>query len=115
MITHTAVRGSTLGELNLGEDFKDVEIRNHTCGDAVEKLYYSARLAGTNLHLYCGIDHPFIFEDHYPQREVCSSHKPVKKYVSCTHFVTFLSVYNFSNHLQHVITLADLFQIILSY
>ena len=76
MITHTGVCGSTLGELNLGEDFKDVEIRDHTCGNIIEKLYYSA---GINLHLYCGVDQPFKSEDHYPQCEVYSSHEPVKK------------------------------------
>ena len=39
MITHAAACGSTLGELDhvdLDEDFKDVEIRDHACGDVIE-------------------------------------------------------------------------------
>ena len=35
---------STLGELDLGGDFKDVEFWDHACGDVFEKLYYSAGL-----------------------------------------------------------------------
>ena len=39
-----ATSGSILAELCLGQDFKDVEIRNHACGNLIEKLYYSAGL-----------------------------------------------------------------------
>ena len=35
MTTYTA-EVVTLGKLDLGEDFKDVEIRDHTCGDVIE-------------------------------------------------------------------------------
>ena len=45
MITHAAAYRSTLGELDLGEDFKDIEIRNHACGDVLLKYCnYSAGL-----------------------------------------------------------------------
>ena len=37
MTTHTA-EVATLGELDLGEDFKDIEIRVDTCGNVIEKL-----------------------------------------------------------------------------
>ena len=47
---------STLGELDLGEDFKDVEIRDHACGDVIEKLYRSAGLEP--VCIYCRVDWP---------------------------------------------------------
>ena len=36
-----------MGELGLDKDFKDVEIRNHACGDLIQKLCYSAGLEPT--------------------------------------------------------------------
>ena len=39
MISYTYTCGSTLAELDLGENFKDVEVRNYICGDFIEKLY----------------------------------------------------------------------------
>ena len=60
---------SSLGELDLGEDFKDVKIRDHTCGDVIKKLYYSAGLEP--VCIYCGADWPFTSEDHYLQYEAC--------------------------------------------
>ena len=41
---------STLGELDLGEDFKDVEIRDHACGNVIEKLFMLFCWTGTSLH-----------------------------------------------------------------
>ena len=40
MITPSYTCGSiaTLAELDLDEDFKDVKIRDHACGDVIEKL-----------------------------------------------------------------------------
>ena len=67
MITHGYSCGSTLGELDLGEDFKDVEFRDHAYGDVFEKLYYSAGLKP--ISVYCGADQPFTSEDHYLQCE----------------------------------------------
>ena len=74
---YTYTCGSTLAELDLGEDFKDVEIKDHACGDVIEKLYYSAGFEP--ICVYCGVDQPFTSQDHYPQCETCSSREPVKK------------------------------------
>lgn len=57
--------GSTLAELDLGENFKDVEIR-----DVIEKLYYSAGLEP--ICVYCGVYQPFTSDDHYRQCKACS-------------------------------------------
>ena len=35
---YTYTCGSTLTELDLGKDFKGVEIKDHVCGDVIEKL-----------------------------------------------------------------------------
>ena len=67
---YTYTCGSTLAELNLGEEFKDVEIRDHACGDVVEKLYYSAELEP--ICVYCGINQPFTSSDYYPQCDAFS-------------------------------------------
>ena len=37
--------GAKLEELDLGEGFKNVEVRDHACGDPIEKLYYLAGLS----------------------------------------------------------------------
>lgn len=37
---HTYTCGAKLVELNLGNSFKEVEVRDHLCGDPVKKLYY---------------------------------------------------------------------------
>ena len=34
----------------MGEDFKDVEIMDHVCGDVTEKLHVPFCWTGTNLH-----------------------------------------------------------------
>ncbi len=34
----------TVAELELGEEYQNVEIRDYACGDIIEKLYYSAEL-----------------------------------------------------------------------
>ena len=82
MITH--VHGSTLGKLDLGEDFciKDVEIRTKLVTKI--KIVLFCRTSWNQyiyMCLYCGVDQPFTSEDHYPQCEVlyiCSSREPVK-------------------------------------
>ena len=67
---------SILAKLGLGKDFKDVEVRDHACGDinVIKKLYYS----GPN----CAVDQSFTSEDHCPQCKACSSREPVKKKVA---------------------------------
>ena len=74
---YTYTCGSTLAELDLGEDFEDVEIKDHACGDVIEKLYYSAGFEP--ICVYCGVDQPFTSQDNYLQCETCSSREPVKK------------------------------------
>ena len=49
---YTYTCGSTLAELDL-EDYKDVEIRDHACGDVIEKLYYSAGFEPNLCLLWC--------------------------------------------------------------
>ena len=39
MIAHMQLWKYTLGKLDLGEDFKDVEFRDYACGDIFEKLH----------------------------------------------------------------------------
>eukprot|EP00731_Ephydatia_muelleri_P024124 Em0016g395a len=51
--------------LHLGDEFKDVEIRDHACGDAIVKLYYSAGFEP--VCVYCGCDQPFTSPEQYPQ------------------------------------------------
>ncbi len=74
---YTYTYGSTLPELELGEVYQNVEIRDHACGDIIEKLYYSAELEP--ICVYCGGSQPFMLVDYYPQCETCSTLKPVSK------------------------------------
>ena len=37
--------GAKLEDMNLGEQFENVEIKDHCCGDTIEKLYYSENLS----------------------------------------------------------------------
>jgi len=69
--------GSVLAELELGDDYKDIEIRDHACGDIIEKLYYSADLEP--ICVYCGVDQPFTSPEQYPQCDECSTLEPVLK------------------------------------
>ena len=70
---HSYSCGAKLQDLHLGDD---VEIRDHACGDTIEKLYYSAGFEP--VCVYCGCDQPFTSPEQYPQCE-CSHHSPVKK------------------------------------
>ena len=69
--------GSKLAELQLPVEFKDVEIRDHCCGDPVEKLYYSAKF--DPICVYCGNQQPFTSTDVYPQCTDCSEKPPIHK------------------------------------
>ena len=66
-----------LVELNLGNSFKEVDVRDHLCGDPVEKLYYSAGFEP--ICVYCARDQPFMCADQYPQCPDCSHRPAVKK------------------------------------
>ena len=63
--------GASLRELDLPEEFADVEIRDHDCYDIIEKLYYSAK--NEPICIYCGELQPYTSEGHYPQCCNCTS------------------------------------------
>lgn len=69
--------GSKLSELGLSEEFKDVEVREHLCGQPIEKLYYSANL--DPICVYCAKEYPYTSEDTYPQCTDCSEKPPVSR------------------------------------
>ncbi len=69
--------GSKLSELLISDDIKDVEVRDHSCGEPIEKLYYSAKL--DPICVYCGRDQPFTSEDIYPQCADCVEKTPVSR------------------------------------
>ena len=57
--------------------YKDIEIRDHACGDVIEKLYYSAGFEP--ICVYCSCDQPLTSPQQYPQCEACLHYPPVKK------------------------------------
>uniref|UniRef100_A0A1X7UMC9 Uncharacterized protein n=1 Tax=Amphimedon queenslandica TaxID=400682 RepID=A0A1X7UMC9_AMPQE len=69
--------GSKLSELNLPEEFKYVEIRSHSCGDPIEKLYYAAKLEP--ICIYCGKEQPYTVPDEYPQCSHCRDKPSVRQ------------------------------------
>ena len=74
---HSYSCATKLQDLHLGDEFKDVEIRDRACGDTIEKLYYSAGFEP--VCVYCGCDQPFTSPEQYTQYKACSHHPPVKK------------------------------------
>ena len=68
--------GSKLREL-LPEKFSNVEIRDHSCFETTEKLYYSANYEP--ICVYCGTEQPFTVANTYPQCTRCSNKPIVKK------------------------------------
>ena len=68
--------GSKLSDLNLPEEFSNVEIRDH-CKDPIEKLYYSAKFE--RICVYCGVIEPYSVEGQYPQCQECQPLPPIKK------------------------------------
>ena len=69
--------GAQLKDLNLDEEFKDVEVKDHVCGSPIEKLYYSAGF--DPICIYCAADQPHTVADQYPQCTECSDLPPIKK------------------------------------
>ena len=69
--------GAKLSQLDLPDEFRDIEIRTHSCGDPIERLYYSADYQP--ICVYCGRDHPFTVADAYPQCEDCSDKPSILK------------------------------------
>ena len=69
--------GAKLQDMGLGEQFQNVEIRDHACGDTIEKLYYSAGFEP--ICVYCGVEQSYTSDGQYPQCADCSHLPPVKK------------------------------------
>ena len=66
--------GASLLDLNLPEIYKDVDIRDHSCHDPIEVLYYTAKYAP--ICIYCAEDEPYGRENEYPKCRSCSD-KPL--------------------------------------
>ena len=69
--------GASLKDLNLSEEYKFVDIRDHDCYDPVEKLYYSAEY--TPICVYCAAEYPYTTSDRYPQCDKCQDKPPISK------------------------------------
>lgn len=69
--------GSKLVDLLPPEEYKYVEIRDHSCNDPIEKLYYSAKYEP--LCIYCGMEEPFTSSSSYPQCANCINKPIIKK------------------------------------
>ncbi len=63
--------GASLKDLNLTEEYNDIEIRDHDCFDPIEKLYYSAK--NQPICVYCGEDQPYTSDNSYPMCATCQS------------------------------------------
>lgn len=63
--------GATLQDLNLPEKFSCVYIREHSCSDPVEKLYYSAGYAP--ICIYCAEEDVEDSDEYYPICSTCLS------------------------------------------
>ena len=74
---YTYTCGAKLEDLNLGDTFKEVEVRDHLCGDPIEKLYYSAGFEP--ICVYCARDQTFTCADQYPQCPFFSHRPAVNK------------------------------------
>ena len=75
--------GAALSELNLPEEYKDVEIRDHECFDLVERLYYTAKY--TPICIYCSMEQPFTKEKEYPICNNCCDKPAVHMSTRATH------------------------------
>ena len=69
--------GAKLSQLQLLEEFKYVEIRDHSCHDPIEKLYYSAKFDLISVH--CRTNQPFTSSNSYPQCADCCDKPIIKK------------------------------------
>ncbi len=68
--------GASLKDLDLPEEYNDIDIRDHDCYDPIEKLYYSAK--NPPICIYCAKDHPYTCSDKYPECNDCEAEgKPV--------------------------------------
>ena len=78
MIFHTHACGASFEDIEFPDELESVCIRDHSCGDPVEKLYYSA---GYNpICYYCASEEVCeVPQDVYPLCSDCISKAHVKK------------------------------------
>ena len=69
--------GSKLRDLNLPEEFSNVEIRDHHCKDPIEKLHYLAKYEP--ICVFCGVIKAHSVEGQYPQCQESQSLPPIKQ------------------------------------
>lgn len=69
--------GSRLADLHLGEEYANVEVKDHVCGDPIETLYYAAKF--DPICIYCGQLEPYTCDNQYPQCADCSDKSPIFK------------------------------------
>ena len=75
---HTFTCGANLSDMNLTENLCDVCVRDLSCYDPVERLYYSIKNYEP-ICIYCSSTENLIFDvDVYPQCKYCTQ-QPVKK------------------------------------
>ena len=75
---HTFTCGANLSDMNLTENLCDVCVRDLSCYDPVERLYYSVKNYEP-ICIYCSSTENLIFDvDLYPQCKCCTQ-QPVKK------------------------------------
>ena len=89
---HSYSCAAKLQDLHLGDEFKDVEIRDRACGDTIEKLYYSAGFEP--VCVYCGCDQPFTSPEQYPQYDMFTSSSCQEKNFMCMCRFLFVFIYN---------------------
>jgi len=73
--------GASLEDLDLPGNLSNVVVKDHRCGDAIEKLYYSANYE--NIYsIYCANTNDLIVDevDSYPICTSCAEvHQPIKQ------------------------------------
>ena len=62
--------GASLAELQLPDDYKEVEIRDHECNDPIEILYYSAKYSP--ICIYCAREQGYERENENPKCQSCN-------------------------------------------
>ena len=69
--------GAQLQDLNLTGSLAEVYVREITCNEPIEKLYYSAKYEP--ICIYCALPQPFSDPNFYPQCAGCSNREKIKK------------------------------------
>ena len=73
--------GASLEDLDLPGNLANVVVKDHKCGDAIEKLYYSAN--HEDICIYCATTDDLSVEEENSSYPICSScaevHQPIKR------------------------------------